>query len=48
MERPESQPCGNPRRAILRMVVSQVLTEKGFDVVERQCLESLTEMMQSC
>lgn len=48
MEKPDAQLCNNPRKAILKTVVSNILTEKGFDTVERQCLENLTEMLQSC
>lgn len=38
---------GNPRRKILQMAVSTILLEAGFDAVEKDVLESLTEMLQS-
>lgn len=34
----------NPRRNILRMVVGNILNETGFGKVEKQCIESLTEV----
>lgn len=49
MDKAEStQPTGNARRKILSVAVSQILLEKGFDSVDKECLETLTEMMQSC
>lgn len=39
---------GNPRRKILQMAVSTILLESGFDAVDKDALESLTEMLQSC
>lgn len=42
------QPTGNARRKILSVAVSQILMEKGFDSVDKECLETLTEMLQSC
>lgn len=39
---------GDPRRKILQMAVSTVLIDSGFDTVERDALETLTEMFQSC
>lgn len=49
MDKTEStQPSGNARRKILSVAVSQILMEKGFDSVDKECLETLTEMMQSC
>lgn len=42
------QPTGNARRKILGVAVSQILMEKGFDSVDKECLETLTEMLQSC
>ncbi|XP_055846784.1 transcription initiation factor TFIID subunit 8 isoform X3 [Episyrphus balteatus] len=48
MEKPEvTPPNGNPRRKILNMAVSGILLEKGFDSVDKECLETLTEMIQS-
>ncbi|KAI8122840.1 Transcription initiation factor TFIID subunit 8 [Lucilia cuprina] len=41
------QPNGNARRKILSVAVSQILMEKGFDSVDKECLETLTEMLQS-
>ncbi|XP_013108241.1 transcription initiation factor TFIID subunit 8 isoform X3 [Stomoxys calcitrans] len=38
---------GNARRKILSVAVSQILMEKGFDSVDKECLETLTEMLQS-
>ncbi|XP_063696387.1 transcription initiation factor TFIID subunit 8 [Culicoides brevitarsis] len=38
---------GNPRRKILQMAVSTILLESGFDAVDRDALETLTEMLQS-
>ncbi|TMW48987.1 hypothetical protein DOY81_005931, partial [Sarcophaga bullata] len=47
MDKIESaQPTGNARRKILSVAVSQILMEKGFDSVDKECLETLTEMMQ--
>lgn len=48
MEKPEAQIIGNPRRNIIKTVVTSILSEKGFETVEKQCLETLTEMMQAC
>ena len=48
MEKPEAQAVGNPRRKILSMAISSILMEKGFATVEKACLETLTEMLQSC
>uniref|UniRef100_A0A336KVU8 Transcription initiation factor TFIID subunit 8 n=1 Tax=Culicoides sonorensis TaxID=179676 RepID=A0A336KVU8_CULSO len=38
---------GNPRRKILQMAVSTILLESGFDAVDKDALETLTEMLQS-
>lgn len=38
---------GNPRRKILQMAASTVLMESGFDSVEKDALETVTEMLQS-
>lgn len=38
---------GNPRRKILQMAVSTVLIDSGFDTIEKDALETLTEMFQS-
>lgn len=47
MEKPESQLfSANPRKNILKAAVSSILAEKGFESIEKQCLETLTEMMQ--
>lgn len=49
MEKTEStQITGNARRKILSLAVSQILMEKGFDSADKECLETLTEMLQSC
>lgn len=49
MEKTEStQITGNARRKILNLAVSQILMEKGFDSADKECLETLTEMLQSC
>lgn len=49
MEKSENtQPNGNVRRKILSIAVSGILLEKGFDSVDKECLETLTEMLQSC
>lgn len=47
METPPST-LGNPRRKILQMAVSTILLESGFDAVDKDVLETLTEMLQSC
>ncbi|XP_061389378.1 transcription initiation factor TFIID subunit 8 [Musca vetustissima] len=48
MEKTENtQITGNARRKILSVAVSQILMEKGFDSVDKECLETLTEMLQS-
>lgn len=48
MEKTEStQHTGNARRKILSVAISQILMEKGFDSVDKECLETLTEMLQS-
>lgn len=44
----ESQVIGNPRRLVLKQAVANILIEKGFETVEKQCIETLTEMIQSC
>lgn len=36
------------RRRYLSMAISTVLLNMGFDQVEKQCLETLCEMFQSC
>ena len=38
----------NTRRKILNQVVSSILVECGYDTCEKQVLETLTEMLQSC
>lgn len=47
MEKQDNQIIGNPRRTIIKTVVTTILSEKGFETVEKQCLESLTEMLQA-
>lgn len=37
----------NARRKILTMAISTILLDMGFDTVEKQCLETLSEMLQS-
>lgn len=44
----ENQIIGNPRRLVLKQAVANILMEKGFETVEKQCIETLTEMIQSC
>ncbi|GAB0096863.1 Transcription initiation factor TFIID subunit 8 [Sergentomyia squamirostris] len=46
MEKPEST-VPDPRRKILNMAVSSVLSETGFDSADKECLETLSEMCQS-
>lgn len=36
------------RRRYLTMAVSSELMERGFDAAEPECVETLTEMLQSC
>lgn len=38
----------NTRRKILNHVVCSILVECGYDTCEKQALEVLTEMLQSC
>lgn len=38
----------NTRRKILNQVVSSILVECGYDTCEKEVLETLTEMLQSC
>lgn len=38
----------NTRRKILNHVVCSILVESGYDTCEKQALETLTEMLQSC
>lgn len=44
----DNQVIGNPRRLVLKQTIANILMEKGFETVEKQCIETLTEMMQSC
>lgn len=44
----DNQVIGNPRRLVLKQSVANILMEKGFETVEKQCIETLTEMIQSC
>lgn len=48
MDKADSTQSSNPRRKILGLAVSQILMEKGFDSVDKECLETLTELLQSC
>jgi len=41
------QSGGNPRRKILNIAIAQMLSEKGFTSADKDCLETLTEMLQS-
>lgn len=43
----EPQTVANPRRKILQMAVSTILIDAGFDAVEKDALETMTEMFQS-
>ncbi|XP_037049778.1 transcription initiation factor TFIID subunit 8 [Bradysia coprophila] len=43
----DNQVIGNPRRLVLKQAVANILQEKGFETVEKQCIETLTEMIQS-
>lgn len=36
------------RRKVLTMAIGALLTELGFDSVEKMALETLAEMAQSC
>lgn len=36
------------RRKFLSMAISTMLIDVGFDNIEKQCLETLCEMFQSC
>lgn len=48
MEKPDSSTQNeNIRRRILTMAVSGILIEKGIENVDKQCLETFAEMMQS-
>lgn len=38
----------NTRRKILNQVVCSILVECGYDTCEKQAVETLTEMLQSC
>lgn len=38
----------NTRRKILNRVVCTLLVEAGYDNADKQCVEVLTEMLQSC
>lgn len=43
MEKQE-QTIANPRRSVLKMAVASILKEKGFSTVDKECLETLTEV----
>lgn len=34
----------NPRRAVLRMAVADLLKEKGIATADKECVETLTEV----
>lgn len=40
------QLTSNPRRATIKAAVANILTETGFHSAERQCVETLSEMLQ--
>lgn len=42
----DSQQTTNPRRAIIKTVVATILSETGFQSADRQCIETLCEMLQ--
>lgn len=44
----ETQQVTNSRRKILNYVISGILTESEFITCEKQVMETLTEMLQSC
>lgn len=49
MEKPEcSTSNANPRRKFLYMAISSILLETGFENADKICLETLSEMIQSC
>lgn len=43
MEKQE-QLTANPRRTVLKTAVAGILTEKGFNKADKECVESLTEV----
>lgn len=46
MEKTES--TVNARRKILNVAVSAILIETGFESADKQALETMSEMLQSC
>lgn len=38
----------NTRRKILSQVICSILVESGYDACDKQVVETLTEMLQSC
>lgn len=48
MEKSENPITNNPRRKFLKMAVSSILLETGFDGANNDCLETLIEMITSC
>lgn len=38
----------NVYRKMLAATISSILLEYGFDTVEKECLGTLTEMLQAC
>lgn len=47
MDKQDNLSVSNPRRSVLKMSVCSLLLEKGFEKVDKQCIESLVEMVQS-
>lgn len=45
MEQPQTS---NPFRKALAGAVSSILLEAGFDTADKECLGTLTEMLQCC
>lgn len=48
MEKSDNPITNNPRRKFLKMAVSSILLETGFDGANNDCLETLIEMITSC
>lgn len=38
----------NPKRKVLQVVVASILNESGFDAVDKDALDTITEMLQCC
>lgn len=45
---PSESVSHDARRKFLTMALSTMLMDAGFDLIEKQCLETLCEMFQSC